>query len=1319
MLRLELSDYVGPASWRWRLSDDDGTPLAEYAVELDEQAWQFAAFADLHGYLRANLDAERGLAHEAELVSQLGDWLAEHALGPIAAHLAQARVPVLLTVPPEAADLAYRPWELATAEDRPLVAHRVSFVVDAPNPAGDKHDVGATLRMLAVFGVPSDDSGLNLRKQRFALARSIHQVSAIHDRAIELRVLQYGTTRQQLADVLREEDGWDVVHLSDRGLSAGLTLSDDAGHPDVVPAADLVDLLALGTERIKLVTLSTAESADVTATVQLQHLGMMSSGPVDAAAGRESLPELGSRLVQRLGCVVLAMRYPVVDDFAAALAEAFYHQALGGGQPIAEAAAMSVVQVAGALPTNSIPPRSLAAPTVIGSRAGLRLMLPPGDPTVFTVERQRLAEFPPQAPRFVGRVRESARAAEVFAEGSGWPGIALHGTAGIGKTAFALELAYAHQTSFTALAWYSAPPKGHPATTALSDFAIALERQLPGLRLAERTTDPAAWREVMPALTGLLDQARVLVVLDDIESLLTEDGEWADERWAVLVAALTGHRGRSRVVITSRVLPAGLPGTMSVERLGPLSVHEAVLLARELPRLRACIDGTVPDLTVDQAHDLAARTITLAQGHPTLMELAEGLVGYPQDLIATLIATDKTWRDRGTRLVSFLSGEAPDATDDGYLVVLTEWIRAGIAALPEETKVLFAFLCCLEPDDRFDSLINALWPEVWRRWGLPGETPSPDATAAPAVQQGLIAVDTAADTGLPMRYRLHSSAVEIGTNSESPFAEATDTTVGDAWLATLQDAIRRGTPDGRGGAVLRAVRSAAPYLIRGQRWSELLIAVHEALVHDESTASAVALLPIITTIAEATLETERELPAGRVHAQAIAAVDLERGQAELRELLAGAVAREDFAQASVLAGDLIRVNLATGALDEALAVAETKRGHTAQAGLGPWTRLADEGQLLQIMRMHGRHDEVLAGVTRLRETMAGLPEQSTEREAVVPSTIREMTLNLGVLAANDLELWEQALELNAALRQSLTDRGADEVEQALAVFNDSGPLVRLGRGLEARELLARCQQVFEAAKRPPLVGKALSARAEVEGEMGHLDKTLAFETEALRIKYSLGDADAIAVSHYNLAHYLLYIEAEPARIWAHCLAAAVIRYQLDSPNLTEAVQAVARMLPPGQLRFEGAPSFDQFCAIVDSQEGMMLAKLVPLLPHRAADGQAAASAVLELAVQSRIKVTEDAVAAWEPIVSAVVAARDSADDDEPAQVLDEALTALGGDPAWNEIATVIRRIHNGLYERRLTNDLNQADSAIARHTLDALDGTVEVDPNAWRTLIDT
>ena len=49
----------------------------------------------------------------------------------------------------------------------------------------------------------------------------------------------------------------------------------------------------------------------------------------------------------------------------------------------------------------------------------------------------------------------------------------------------------------------------------------------------------------------------VLLVLDNLETLLTPDGGWRDPRWEQLIAALTSHDGESRVILTSRIAPPG------------------------------------------------------------------------------------------------------------------------------------------------------------------------------------------------------------------------------------------------------------------------------------------------------------------------------------------------------------------------------------------------------------------------------------------------------------------------------------------------------------------------------------------------------------------------------------------------------------------------------------------------------------------------------------------------------------------------------------------------------------------------------------------
>ena len=104
--------------------------------------------------------------------------------------------------------------------------------------------VGERLRMLAVFSLPVDASALNLRRERVELARLMHKIAVTNGRAVELRVVQYGVTRERLEELMLEDQGWDVVHISGHGLPAGLLLERDDGRHDLISSRDLVRLLA-------------------------------------------------------------------------------------------------------------------------------------------------------------------------------------------------------------------------------------------------------------------------------------------------------------------------------------------------------------------------------------------------------------------------------------------------------------------------------------------------------------------------------------------------------------------------------------------------------------------------------------------------------------------------------------------------------------------------------------------------------------------------------------------------------------------------------------------------------------------------------------------------------------------------------------------------------------------------------------------------------------------------------------------------------------------------------------------------------------------
>ena len=130
-------------------------------------------------------------------------------------------------------------------------------------------------------------------------------------------------------------------------------------------------------------------------------------GQLGAAGG------LAAELAARLGCGVLAMRYPVVDDFAIALAEKLYGLLAGKAQPLPRALGIALAdrEVIADPPTAGCPALSVATPALFGARAvGLRLPAPQrNDQISYDTRLLKLAGFPPQPGRFVGRTAVMAQ----------------------------------------------------------------------------------------------------------------------------------------------------------------------------------------------------------------------------------------------------------------------------------------------------------------------------------------------------------------------------------------------------------------------------------------------------------------------------------------------------------------------------------------------------------------------------------------------------------------------------------------------------------------------------------------------------------------------------------------------------------------------------------------------------------------------------------------------------------------------------------------------------------------------------------------------
>ena len=618
---LEISRYAGPHRWYWALSDSDGAFIAGHEVELKQSDSQWAAFTRLSRYLRLNVKSASPLSSEADIVDWVGRWIGENAFGPIGPALVD-RAPATVAVhfPAEAEVLMFRPWELAMVGGLPLARQDVSLVM-VPRRSGQwrpKEAIGGQLRMLAVFSLPQDAPSLVLREQRQALVRLVDGIKKRSSKAIELAVLQYDVNRNRLREELEDGAGWDIVHFSGHGLIDGLVLEGPEGGQDTVPVGKLIDLLRPNRSRLKLLVLSSCNSAAAPPAEALaERFGQPPDDggrSIDDVAGSErTLPVLAKDAALLLDCGVLAMRYAVDDDFSIALAEQLYTSMLGSGQPLTRALQLALPRALGGQPRPGLPPLSVGIPALFGRRClDLRLAPPAAPKATFDADRQKMAYFPDEPEYLVGRSSVMSRAARMLGA-DGPVGIMFTGQAGLGKTTCAVELAYRYENSFGALAEWRVPPK--VGIGSLKDFAHALERQLPKLKMVDEVATVAQLTAFLPKLTELMERKAILILLDGIDELLTSDGYWRDPSWEKVVAALLNHRGFSRLVLSGRQPPKFAPDGLVIAQLDPLTAQESVLFARQLPTLGSLIRGST-DVPIQTARLLLAEALTSAAGNP-------------------------------------------------------------------------------------------------------------------------------------------------------------------------------------------------------------------------------------------------------------------------------------------------------------------------------------------------------------------------------------------------------------------------------------------------------------------------------------------------------------------------------------------------------------------------------------------------------------------------------------------------------------------------------------------------------------------------------
>jgi hypothetical protein len=363
----------------------------------------------------------------------------------------------------------------------------------------------------------------------------------------------------------------------------------------------------------------------------------------------------------------------------------------------------------------------------------------------------------------------------------------------------------------------------------------------------------------------------------------------------------------------------------------------------------------------------------------------------------------------------------------------------------------------------------------------------------------------------------------------------------------------------------------------------------------------------------------------------------------------------------------------------------------------------------------GQHWQVLDEIGGLLAYMDELPDQEGAPEGTDPWDVRETALNIGYSSAVAVKEWQQALDFNQAVLDSMRARGATAYALAYNAFNNNGPLRRLGRLDDVERLLADCQRVFEDNEDLDQLGNIFGARALLETARGNPAGALAFQTTAIRYAYLRREPRDVALRHNNLANYLLILGTDPAGQRAHRLAAALI-YQLI--DMTHQLSSVCAMLAdelgvgsPQQL----PATVPEVIEVAEQTEGVKLGELITVLAPNPAVLAAALTQIMETAASmptGRDAEVQQYLESWEPVIA--IAAAAAGGDRDAAATLGQILDQAAGHEGWAALIAVLRRIIDGERDASLLEGLDPVDTAIAGQVLARLaqppDARTEEDP---------
>ncbi len=1281
-LHLDLTGFSGEneTAWHWRLLDGE-TLLGE--VTLDWETVLAGA-----PWLAGKPDqADQGIEPAAQVpVAPLLDLRAE-STGPSLGALGQAHSdgprPFRITLPPRAPELARVPFEQLQVQGKSLADQGLMPILEPADrhPVDRAARIADTFRILAILSLPETASADNLRREARELDQTVARVAETRQAAVTLRTVQHGATRDTLWRALDEGEGWDLVLISLRGSGEYVVLETDSGGLDRLPLSRLSHLLRETADRIKLVVMTWSLPPARYAVSLRRTLGL--PVPDQALPGEEAstgdlagaLPRFALDLSRTLDCTVAAMRTPHPPERVRAFQTSLLETLLDGKTRVADGfhrIAHTLVE------PDRTDRRTLLQATVAVCGHGTatrRLVLPRRLPRP-TDTIDRMAGCPPRPVWFSGRLKSMMRATLALADGSPYRVVLFHGTVGAGKTACALEMAHRHEAArFEDVVWFEIPDQTDPDTAFVHFFHTFESRlQILGHPMTTASDDPAGLdTHTLHRFGQVLERRAVLLLMDHVERLLDDHRAWRSDRWRRFFQVALAQDGRSRLVLTSRFMPAEIKGhtALRAEPVHALDLDETLLLGHALPNLSSLFQK--PD-----GHARALEVLRATQGHPGLLHLADRLLPHPELLTQTLAAD---FSNQDADLDRFLAQGYTDLGGRAFFDILVRRQAILLEQLDAFEHQVLALLARAVPEDRNEATLHAVLERLPGR-ASPAPPAPPDLTSALNRLQtlGLLAPGGETEEGRK-RFALHSSTIAaLAHRMEPDQATHIDRALARHWVDRVGDAVADSSP-GAVVAVATGVKRATVYLDRARMWPEAHAMLEPVLRGTPTSATVALVLRLARSVAAGALGSDLEAAASCLLADALAlAGQAEEAEQVVRAQMARSEERSDHAGAARAAGVLAELLMASDRSTEAVEVINRRARWQRLAGGDAGGSSRDRAQRLRALEQAGAFDEVLGEVGRMLAPSPGEGESGAE-----DGDSREAMLRTGKQAALESGQWGAVLRISDELVQLLRERGAPEVDVARVRLDDYWAVLKHGpNGYdEARALLQGCRSVFQNAGDPKDLGRVFAAQADLEDAVGHAAAAAWLAETGLRHAYQAGDAGTITLLHANLADYLLKRGASPDLALVHRLAAALLAYQGRSRLLEVIVADLAR----GDLP-ERCPRFDKLAAVVEEKRGFQFRAVLENLPGPAGSPQEAMAEVWKQ-VQTRRGGLEDAREARQAIVSELPEAVQRAFEHEGeafARALQSALAAL---PEAEATRVVERLTSAGIIESAGPVDLAQ------------------------------